>query len=87
MPATKRLAGMARSYTSEIFVNRGLTCDYQWTVRRQPCGDLRVRRAILDLGCHRRTAIRPHPHQAVAAQPGLFRHEWLRGFRHWLTHD
>jgi len=54
------------SDTGEIFVSHELTCDHQGTIRRQPCGDLRVHRVIGDLRGHRRAAFRPYPHQAMS---------------------
>ena len=69
MPAIVFLfAGMARSYTGEIFAGNGLTRDHQGPIRRQPRGDLRVHITITDLPGHSHAAFRPYPHQGVSSE-------------------
>jgi hypothetical protein len=66
MPANFLFAGMARSYTSKIFVGRGLACNHQRTIRRQPCSDCCVHLAIGDLCGHSPAAFGAYPHQVVS---------------------
>lgn len=64
MPAIVFLfAGMARSYG--ILFRHTLSCDYQWPIRFQPCGDMCTQTFIADLCGHRRATFRPYPYQTV----------------------
>jgi len=66
MPAIEIwFAAMARSCISKIFMNHGLACDHQWSVRCQPDSDLCSQHIFSDLRNDILAVLRLYPHQRM----------------------